>query len=366
MEIDSLLAQRIVNSIKEVVQYEINFFNLDATIIASTDLDRIGHIHEGAKEVIERNEDVIIKKKDYFVGAKEGYNTAVYIENQMIGVVGITGSPVEVMKYADIIRKLTELIISEAFIAESSFNHRLHQKSVIDYVLGISSDLKRKPLLSDYHIEKNRRVLFTTYKSMKEQLSDLYSIVRMFFSHRLDFISVNETSMILLIYNREESVLTDLINQLVNYLSNNYHVNLTFGIGRICNDQSSSILSFEEAKFGCKWLEKDPLQSWIFYEHMTIERLFIDLNLEQINSLSDKVLGNLNTNELIEYQILLNTYEKYNGSLKESAHSLYIHKNTLQYRLNKLYELTGYNPRNLSDFVVLKLAFIASKIKKPF
>ena len=39
------------------------------------------------------------------------------------------------------------------------------------------------------------------------------------------------------------------------------------------------------------------------------------------------------------------------------ADELYLHKNTLQNRLNKIAEKTGYNPRKLSDFTVLALAF---------
>lgn len=39
-----------------------------------------------------------------------------------------------------------------------------------------------------------------------------------------------------------------------------------------------------------------------------------------------------------------------------------MHKNSVQYRLDRLHELTGYNPRNLDDYVILRLAFLlASK-----
>ncbi|UBX38311.1 helix-turn-helix domain-containing protein [Enterococcus lactis] len=39
-----------------------------------------------------------------------------------------------------------------------------------------------------------------------------------------------------------------------------------------------------------------------------------------------------------------------------------VHKNTLQYRLNKLHSLTGYNPRNYDDYLILKLAFLLIQI----
>lgn len=38
-----------------------------------------------------------------------------------------------------------------------------------------------------------------------------------------------------------------------------------------------------------------------------------------------------------------------------------MHKNTLQYQLNKIEKLTGYNPRNLKDFTILDIAFALKK-----
>ena len=52
-------------------------------------------------------------------------------------------------------------------------------------------------------------------------------------------------------------------------------------------------------------------------------------------------------------QKLLKTYFANNMSLKETAKQLYLHKNTLQYQLDKIWKTTGYNPRNFKDATVL-------------
>nr|WP_245169601.1 helix-turn-helix domain-containing protein [Enterococcus faecium] len=51
-------------------------------------------------------------------------------------------------------------------------------------------------------------------------------------------------------------------------------------------------------------------------------------------------------------------FSKNNGSIKNCSEELFIHKNTLQYRLNKFHSLTGYTPRNYDDYHILKLAFL--------
>lgn len=64
-----------------------------------------------------------------------------------------------------------------------------------------------------------------------------------------------------------------------------------------------------------------------------------------------KVIGQLSEDEVL----LLSKYYTCNMSLKETADSLYIHKNTVQYRLDKIFEKTGLNPRDFRQSVKLYL-----------
>jgi carbohydrate diacid regulator len=71
----------------------------------------------------------------------------------------------------------------------------------------------------------------------------------------------------------------------------------------------------------------------------------------------------LSEDELKEFDTIIKVYGENNGSITKSADKLYIHKNTFQYKLNKLAKLTGYNPRNIDDYVILKIAFLLNKTK---
>jgi len=57
--------------------------------------------------------------------------------------------------------------------------------------------------------------------------------------------------------------------------------------------------------------------------------------------------------EIREAMDLIHTYIDTNGSLKRCAEALFIHKNSLQYRLNRFARQTGYDLRNLSDISFL-------------
>jgi len=58
-----------------------------------------------------------------------------------------------------------------------------------------------------------------------------------------------------------------------------------------------------------------------------------------------------------EFSNILTVYEQENGGVIYTAEKLFMHKNTLQYKLNKIKRLSGYDPRNLKDFTILSLAF---------
>jgi len=65
-----------------------------------------------------------------------------------------------------------------------------------------------------------------------------------------------------------------------------------------------------------------------------------------------RALGNLNK-ELLE---TLRIFLEKDMSITDSARTLFIHRNTLTYRLDRITELTGYNPRRLNGAVHLYMA----------
>jgi len=58
---------------------------------------------------------------------------------------------------------------------------------------------------------------------------------------------------------------------------------------------------------------------------------------------------------------MLMVFSRNNGSINATSEELFVHKNTLQYRLKKVKEITGYDPRKLRDFTILYLAILLYK-----
>ena len=85
----------------------INIMNTDGIIIASSDRSRVGSYHHGAKEAVQKGSAVNIYKNqlEYYHGAKEGCNMPLRVNGVIVGVVGIYGNPDEIQELAHLLEE---------------------------------------------------------------------------------------------------------------------------------------------------------------------------------------------------------------------------------------------------------------------
>ena len=108
------MAQSIVDRMMNVIPYNVNIMNNEGVIIGSGDKKRIGQLHEGAVDAISRNKLNLIYKDG--VGAKPGVNMPIHFNDTLMGVIGISGDPKEVISFAAIVKATSELLIKQEYI----------------------------------------------------------------------------------------------------------------------------------------------------------------------------------------------------------------------------------------------------------
>ena len=128
--ISHTLAQQIVNTIKDVCSYDINFINPSGTIIASTNSARIGTYHEIGRKAAVTGTTIEVAESDNFTGTRQGINMPLYHEDCLLAVIGITGSPEKVRKYAFLAQRITSLLIREQELGQYS-RHQADKKQFI-------------------------------------------------------------------------------------------------------------------------------------------------------------------------------------------------------------------------------------------
>lgn len=103
----------------------INIMNTDGVIIASTDRSRIGSYHQGAIEALRTGKVVCIHRDqlDRYPGAKEGCNMPLRVNGVLIGVVGIYGDPDKIQDVAH----LLEVYAAKYYQLEAMLRPRLSE-----------------------------------------------------------------------------------------------------------------------------------------------------------------------------------------------------------------------------------------------
>jgi carbohydrate diacid regulator len=83
-----------------------------------------------------------------------------------------------------------------------------------------------------------------------------------------------------------------------------------------------------------------------------LEILFSGISKQQFREFSDKVLSTLSG----EDRKFLEIYYEKEMSLAATAEELFLHKNTVQQRLNRISQSSGLNPRKFREAVLFYLA----------
>lgn len=120
----------------------VNIMNTEGVIIASTESHRIGTFHQGAWEAASSGKPVSIRKDQVsqYPGAREGYNMPIRAGNTVIGVVGIFGSPEQIKELAH----LVEVYAEKCYQVEALIQSRYAQSSLRNMLLGKLLTLSRE------------------------------------------------------------------------------------------------------------------------------------------------------------------------------------------------------------------------------
>lgn len=128
------LAKEMVDAVSGFVEGRtINIMDTRGIIVASSDQARVGSFHQGAMEAVRTGKIVNITREQVpaYPGAKEGCNMPLRVDGTIIGVVGIWGDPSEVQALAH----LLEVYAAKCFQMESIASARLAENELRGRVL---------------------------------------------------------------------------------------------------------------------------------------------------------------------------------------------------------------------------------------
>ena len=196
MLLSSYTADQIVSQLSKVMEPHINIMDTEGVIISSTNPERVGTTHGGAVKILtEKLSELMIEKDDEYPGARNGINLPIEFNNEMIGVIGLTGKSEEVYRFGQIIKKMTEVLLLDIYVRQQKqIEQKARDRFLEEWIFGKYDlnhpvEFKQRAKMLGIDIESSKRVLVLALEKNQEHhisdqvQSDISSRIRGLLSH---------------------------------------------------------------------------------------------------------------------------------------------------------------------------------------
>ena len=211
------------------------------------------------------------------------------------------------------------------------------------------------------HIETEmRRVVFLVETNREKDGNELEKIRGLFGGKSKDFVTaVDEKNIIVVKELGENETYDDLkktADVIINLFRSDANCNVHIAYGTIVNE-------LKEVSRSYKVFFED--QDVIAYSQLGIGRLIYQLPIPLCKMFIKEIFDGKSPDEFDdEILTTINKFFENNLNVSETSRQLYIHRNTLVYRLDKLQKSTGLDLRVFEDAITFKIALMVVKYMK--
>lgn len=351
------ILQQTVNGLKNITRRELSVIEREGKVAASTDNNIIGTVIDSIVGFVNSPADSqSMQGSQYFKVFDSG--TCEY-------VVAISGEDEETYR----IGKIAAFQVQSLLVAykERYDKDNFIKNLLLDNLLLVDIYRRAKKL----HIDNGIRRIVYLIESENESEANAYDYVKNLFPDKTkDFVtSIDEKSIILVKELKEtdgDEEIENIAKMIVDTLQGETLRDTYVSIGTDVVDLKSISNSFKEAKMALevgKIFEED--KKIANYTKLGIGRLIYQLPLSLCKMFIDEVLQGVTTDQFDdETLVTANKFFENSLNVSETSRKLYIHRNTLVYRLDKLEKMTGIDLRNFDDAIVFKITLMVSKYMK--
>ena len=218
------------------------------------------------------------------------------------------------------------------------------------------------------HIETDvRRVVFLVEMGGEKESNGL-DIVRTVYTGRpRDFITAVDEKNIIIVREVKENEgyeeLTKAAQYIQEHLDNDKDGRIKIAIGTIVHEIKEVSRSYKEARMALdvgKIFYSD--RNVVAYSNLGIGRLIYQLPIPLCKMFIKEIFDSKSPEDFDEETLVtINKFFENNLNVSETSRQLYIHRNTLVYRLDKLQKSTGLDLRIFEDAITFKIALMVVK-----
>lgn len=221
------------------------------------------------------------------------------------------------------------------------------------------------------HIDTDvRRCVFIIETKNEKDNNALETVKSIFAGKTKDFITAVDEKNIILVkeLNKDESYkeMGKIARIILDMLNTEVMAKVHVAYGTIVNEIKDVSRSYKEAKMA---LDVGRIfysnRNVIAYNNLGIGRLIYQLPMPLCKMFIKEIFGGKSPDDFDEETLVtINRFFDNNLNVSETSRQLYIHRNTLVYRLDKLQKMTGLDIRIFEDAITFKIALMVVKYMK--
>lgn len=348
--------QNVIAQLKEVSERVFGVIDGEGCVVSCTDPALLGeHWPEAAVKIAGSVDPIVQFNQKYFKAIFNSTNTLEY-------AVFCTGTD-EVAKSSCLMAYIA-LNDAKIFYEEKHDRSTFVKNIIMDNILPGDIYIRAKEL---HFITDAPRVVFLVRQTGHADMATVDVLSNLFSDRSQDFVlSVNETDVAVvkqITSTTTAAEIEKLAQDIEQTLKDELGVKAVIGFGTVAEHLRSLADSYKEAQTAIdvgKVFETE--KSIINYENLGIGRLIYQLPTTLCDIFLSEVFKKNSIDSLDQETLFtINKFFENNLNVSETSRKLFVHRNTLVYRLEKIKKLTGLDLRQFDHAIVFKVALMVRK-----
>jgi len=348
------LFQGVIHQMRDAIDRVIGIVDETATTISCSDLTRIGEKNEYLALDLGESSEIFVRDGYTYkpFGARMKPEYAVFVE----------GTDEMAARFCNVLAiSLTSI---KQYYDEKYDRNNFIKNVILDNILPSDIYIKSRELHFSGDVN---RVVFLIRVVSSNDISAFDVVQNLFPDKQKDFIfSISENDIVLVKEIKagiESKDLEKLARSIVDTLGSEFYTRVVVGIGTVVVGVKDLAKSFKEAQVALEVGKVfDTEKSIVAYNNLGIARLIYQLPTTLCEMFLQEVFkkGSI---ESLDHETLF-TIQKFfenNLNVSETSRKLFVHRNTLVYRLEKIKKLTGLDLREFDHAIIFKVALMVKK-----
>ncbi len=347
-------AEEAVVVVKEVGDVVAGVVDETGVVVACTDITRIGETVPGAAEQMAAGDGSFLL---------DGFSFSPFSTDQRSEYAAFVQG--EEKPSANAVALLAVSLLNILQYHDEKFDKANFIKNVVTENI-LSGDVYAKARELHFATDVTRVVLLIRVISGSD-VSALEVVGGLFPEKRKDFVfNVNENDTVLVKEIKRgigEHDIENLAASIIDMLNGEYYIRAVVGIGTLITSIRDLSRSFKEAQIALEVAKVfDTERSIISYNHLGIGRLVYQLPTTLCEMFLKEVFIQGSIESLDEETLFtIQRFFENNLNVSETSRGLFVHRNTLVYRLERIKKITGLDLREFEDAIVFKVALMVKK-----